>query len=85
MWYTRLIVDQLVRPVKEAFEKEYPFIQIDYFRGNSESLVQKMFAEYQAKRYEVDVLDGTVSPPWSSGPIYCSASIRRFLPSIPPS
>jgi iron(III) transport system substrate-binding protein len=62
-WYSSLIVDQLVRPVKEAFEKEYPFIQIDYFRGNSERLVQKMFTEYQAKRFEVDVLDGTVSTP----------------------
>ncbi|HLN86631.1 MAG TPA: hypothetical protein VK200_09205, partial [Candidatus Limnocylindrales bacterium] len=54
-WYTTLIVDQVVRPVKEAFEKEYPFIQIEYFRGNAERLVQKMMAEYQAKRYEVDI------------------------------
>ena len=61
-WYTTLIVDQVVRPVKEAFEKEYPFIQVEFFRGNSERLVQKMFAEYQAKRYEVDIIDGTVSP-----------------------
>src|SRR5688500_12176031 len=59
-WYTSLIVDQVVRPVKEAFEKEYPFLQVEYFRGNSERLVQKMFAEYQGKRYEVDIVDGTV-------------------------
>src|SRR6185312_15938144 len=37
--YTTLIVDQVIRPVKEAFEKEY-----------------------QGKRYEVDIIDGTVSP-----------------------
>jgi ABC-type Fe3+ transport system substrate-binding protein len=61
-WYTTLIVDQVVRPVKEAFEKEYPFIQVEFFRGNAERLVQKMFAEYQAMRYEVDIIDGTVSP-----------------------
>ncbi|HEV8720297.1 MAG TPA: ABC transporter substrate-binding protein [Candidatus Binatia bacterium] len=61
-WYTTLIVDQVVRPVKEAFEKEYPFIQIEFFRGNAERLVQKMMAEYQAKRYDVDIIDGTVSP-----------------------
>src|SRR3546814_910294 len=53
--YTTLIVDQVVRPVKDAFEKEYPFIQIEFFRGNAERLVQKMMAEYQAKRYEVDI------------------------------
>src|SRR6476659_10573588 len=62
-WYTTLIVDQVVRPVKEAFEKEYPFLQVEYFRGNSERLVQKMFAEYQGKRYEVDIVDGTVTAP----------------------
>src|SRR6476469_9066634 len=61
-WYTSLIVDQVVRPVKEAFEKEYPFLQVEFFRGNAERLVQKMFAEYQAKRYDVDLIDGTVSP-----------------------
>jgi iron(III) transport system substrate-binding protein len=62
-WYTSLIVDQVVRPVKEAFEKEYPFLQVEYFRGNSERLVQKMFSEYQGKRYEVDIVDGTVTAP----------------------
>jgi len=62
-WYTSLIVDQVVRPVKEAFEKEYPFIQIEFFRANSERLVQRMFAEYLAKKYVVDIADGTVTGP----------------------
>jgi len=60
--YTTLIVDQVIRPVKDAFEKEYPFLQVEFFRGNAERLVQKMMAEYQGKRYEVDIIDGTVSP-----------------------
>jgi ABC-type Fe3+ transport system substrate-binding protein len=62
-WYTSLIIDQVVRPIKEAFEKKYPFIQIEYSRSNSERLVQKLFAEYQGKRYEVDIADGTVTAP----------------------
>src|ERR1043166_3987080 len=62
MWYTTLIVDQVVRPVKDAFEKEYPFIQVEFYRGNSENLVRRMLAEYQAKRYDADLVDGTVSP-----------------------
>ncbi|HEY7163727.1 MAG TPA: extracellular solute-binding protein [Candidatus Binatia bacterium] len=62
MWYTTLIVDQVVRPVKEAFEKDYPFIQVEFYRGNSENLVRRMLAEYQAKRYDADLVDGTVSP-----------------------
>src|SRR4026208_2517281 len=54
MFYTGLIVDQVVRPVKDAFEKEYPFIQVEFFRGNSERVAQRVLTEYQAKRYEVD-------------------------------
>ena len=34
-FYTGLIVDQVVRPVKDAFEKEYPFLQVEFFRANS--------------------------------------------------
>src|SRR4051794_9987139 len=49
MFYTALIVDQVVRPVKAAFEKEYPFIQLDFFRSNSDRLAQKILTEYQAK------------------------------------
>ena len=39
VWYSALIVDQLVRPVKLAFEKDYPFIQVKLFRGNTERAV----------------------------------------------
>ena len=61
MFYTGLIVDQVVRPVKAAFEKEYPFVQMDFFRGNAERLAQKMLAEYQAKRYDVDIVSGSAT------------------------
>src|SRR4029453_14303649 len=62
-WYTSLIVDQVVRPVKDAFEKEYPFLQVEYFRGNSERLGQKIFPEFQGKRFEIGIVDGTVTAP----------------------
>jgi ABC-type Fe3+ transport system substrate-binding protein len=58
-FYTTLIVEQVVRPLKDAFEKEYPFIQVEFFRGNSDRITQRLFAEYQAKRYAVDVVDGS--------------------------
>ena len=61
-WYTTLIIDQVVRPVKAAFEKEYPFLQLDFSRLNTEPLVQKVMTEYQAKHFDVDMIDGTVSP-----------------------
>lgn len=59
LWYTTLIVNQALKPIKEAFEKKYPYVQVDYHRADSEALAQRMLAEYQAKRYDVDVLDGT--------------------------
>ena len=61
MFYTGLIVDQVVRPLKEGFEKEYPFVQVDFFRGNSENIARRVLTEYQAKRYEVDVVSGSAA------------------------
>lgn len=60
-FYTGLIVDQVVRPLKEAFEKDYPFVQLEFFRGNSERVAQKMLLEYQAKRFDVDLISGSGS------------------------
>lgn len=61
MFYTALIVDQVVRPLKAAFEKRYPFINVEFFRGNSNRISQKLLSEYQASRYEVDVLSGSTA------------------------
>ena len=60
-FYTGLIVDQVVRPLKEGFEKEYPFVQVDFFRGNSENIARRVLAEYQAKRYDVDVVSSSAA------------------------
>ncbi len=59
VWYTPLIVNQAVRPLKETFEKKYPYIKVDFHRANSRGLVQKWLAENAAKRYEVDVVGGS--------------------------
>ncbi|MGH7926595.1 MAG: hypothetical protein ACREQV_02210, partial [Candidatus Binatia bacterium] len=61
MFYTGLIVDQVVRPLKQAFEKEYPFIEVEFFRGNSQRIAQRVLAEYQAKRYDVDLISGSAA------------------------
>lgn len=58
VWYTPLIVNQAVRPLKDTFEKKYPFIKVDFHRANSRGLVQKWLAENAAKRFEVDVVGG---------------------------
>jgi iron(III) transport system substrate-binding protein len=61
MFYTALIVNQVVRPLKAAFEKKYPFIEVEFFRGNSSRISQKVLSEFQADRYDVDVLSGSTA------------------------
>ncbi len=34
VWYTTLIVNQAIRPLKEAFEKTYPGIELQYTRAD---------------------------------------------------
>ena len=73
-FYTGLIVDQVVRPLKDAFEKEYPFVHVDFFRGNSEALAQRVLIEYQAKKYEVDVISGSAA----TGMVQRAGYMQRF-------
>jgi ABC-type Fe3+ transport system substrate-binding protein len=61
MFYTGLIVNQVVRPLKAAFEKRYPFVNVEFFRGNSNRISQRLLSEYQANRYDVDVLSGSTT------------------------
>jgi len=73
-FYTGLIVDQVVRPLKDAFEKEYPFVHVDFFRGNSEAVSQRVLIEYQAKKYEVDVISGSAA----TGMVQRAGYMQRF-------
>src|SRR6516225_7831130 len=83
-FYTGLIVDQVVRPVKDAFEKEYPFVQVEFFRGNSERIAQKMLAEYQAKRYEVDIVSGSAATTMVQRTGYMQRFFSPHLAEYPP-
>ena len=62
-WYTSLIVNQAVRPLVDGFNQKYPYIKVDYYRADSTDLIQRISNEYQARRYEVDVIDGTSTAP----------------------
>src|SRR5262245_18152339 len=83
-FYTTLIVDQVVRPLKDAVEKEYPFVQVDFFRGNSDRIVQRLLSEYQAKRYAVDVIDGTTTTTLVRRAGYAQKFFSPYLAEYPP-
>jgi ABC-type Fe3+ transport system substrate-binding protein len=58
-WYTTLIVDQAVRPLLEGFGKKYPFIKVNYYRGNNSEVLEKAMNEHRSKQYSADIIDGT--------------------------
>src|SRR5215470_11834433 len=58
VWYTTLIVNQAVRPLKSAFEKAYPGIELQYTRADEAPTAAKILAEAQAGRVQADIFDG---------------------------
>lgn len=86
LWYTTYIVDQLVRPILDGFKKKYPEIQVEFFRANTPELVQRMFNEYKAGRYDVDVLNGinTVQIVKQAGLAlpFSSPGVERYTPDL---
>ena len=58
-WYSTLIVNQIVRPVVEAFEKKYPGIKVQYSRAASSDVALKIRNEARARRVQADIFDGS--------------------------
>jgi iron(III) transport system substrate-binding protein len=57
--YSSMIVNQVQRPIAEAFHAKYPFIDIKYWRGTAEDIVAKVNAETQGHNPIGDVLEGS--------------------------
>ena len=57
-WYTTLIVDQVARPMAQAFEKKYG-VRVNYVRGDSVDLALRLVNEGKAGRVQSDVFDTT--------------------------
>src|ERR1700722_10291911 len=57
VWYTTLVVNQIVRPLKDAFEKKYPGVTLQYTRADDLVTAAKILAEGQAGRMQADILD----------------------------
>jgi ABC-type Fe3+ transport system substrate-binding protein len=54
VYYTELIVDQIVRPLAAAFEKKYG-IKVVFWRGDSQQAGLKLTLEHKAGRTQADV------------------------------
>ena len=55
VWYTTLIVDQIVRPLIRAFRSQVAAIDIKYIRADSLALAVKLINEGRAGRIEADI------------------------------
>src|SRR5215203_242816 len=58
VWYTTLIVNQAIRPLKEVFEKKYPGIELQFTRADESPTAAKILVEANAGRVQADVFDG---------------------------
>ncbi|HMI15281.1 MAG TPA: hypothetical protein VK526_02835, partial [Bradyrhizobium sp.] len=58
VWYTTLIVNQAIRPLKAAFERKYPGIELQFARADESPTAAKLMAEAAAGRVQADVFDG---------------------------
>jgi iron(III) transport system substrate-binding protein len=61
VWYTTLIVNQAIRPLKAAFEKAYPGIELQYARADESPTAAKILEEGVAGRVQADIFDGITS------------------------
>jgi iron(III) transport system substrate-binding protein len=61
-WYTVQIVNQIVLPLVQAFEKKYG-IKVNYVRANSDEVVLRVMNEAAAGHVLCDVFDGSSTVP----------------------
>lgn len=59
VFYSAMIVNQALRPLADAFMAKYPGINVTYWRGDSEDIVQRVLAEVRANNVVADVVEGT--------------------------
>ncbi|HEY4135747.1 MAG TPA: extracellular solute-binding protein [Alphaproteobacteria bacterium] len=57
--YSGMIVDQALQPITEAFMKKYPYIKAEFWRADSNKIIQKILAEARAKSIVADVAEST--------------------------
>ncbi len=61
VWYSGMIVNQILRPMVEAFEKKYPGIKVQYSRASGNDNALKIINEARARRPLADMVDGSTA------------------------
>lgn len=58
-FYTTGQLTQAVRPKVNAFQKKYPYIKVEFWHAQTTQLLPRIFEEYSANRYIVDIIEIT--------------------------
>lgn len=58
VWYTTLIVNQAILPLKAAFEKKYPGVTLQYVRNDEAPTAIRLMNEAKSGRTQADIFDG---------------------------
>jgi ABC-type Fe3+ transport system substrate-binding protein len=61
VWYSGMIVNQIIRPMVEAFETKYPGIKVQASRASGNDNALKIMNETRARRPMADMVDGTTA------------------------
>jgi ABC-type Fe3+ transport system substrate-binding protein len=57
--YSAMIENQALRPLANGFQKKYPFINMNYWRGDTEAIIARISTEVRAGNVVGDVIEGT--------------------------
>ncbi|MGE0418528.1 MAG: ABC transporter substrate-binding protein [Acetobacteraceae bacterium] len=61
VWYSGMIINQIVRPLVAAFEEKYPGIKVQYSRASGNDNALKIMNEARARRPLADLFDGSTA------------------------
>jgi ABC-type Fe3+ transport system substrate-binding protein len=77
VWYSGMIVNQIVRPMVDAFETRYPGIKVQASRASGNDNALKILNESRARRPLADMVDGTTA----LAPLQDAGLIAVFRPA----
>jgi ABC-type glycerol-3-phosphate transport system substrate-binding protein len=84
VWYTTLIVNQVVLPLKAAFEARYPGVALEYARNDEGPTAIRLLNEAKAGGVRADVFDGVTNNIAMRREGFWRPRQSRTKPTIPP-
>ena len=75
VWYG-IVSAEDIKQLAGAFQKKYPFIQVETYRGSTEAVANKILTETQAGKYLYDVVNDGAFEIW---PLYKRGLLGKYV------